>query len=149
MRLKKGIGILIGVVLLALVLGPATYSYVKEKMYYENQLFTIISFAEVTILDKFMEDENYYLEFTIDNEHYIDKYKINDCHRIYQLADKELYEQVDLSRTDDSIGLTIESEVDKNKVSNHEIRNFELDPFLVLSKQEYSKYIEIVDILQR
>lgn len=146
--MKKRTGILVGVVLLAIVLGPITYSYVKEKMYYDNHIVAISTFVEITILDKFIEDEKYYLEFTIDSEHFIDKYKMNEIVRIYSLANKELYEQVDLSRSDDYIGLTIRSEVDKNIVSDEEIRSFELDPFLILSKQEFSKHIEIVDVHQ-
>ena len=52
---------------------------------------------------------------------------MDDNVRIYSLANKELYEQVDMNRSDDYIGLTIRSEVDKNIVSNEEIRGFEQD----------------------
>ncbi|MDQ0257716.1 hypothetical protein J2S74_005178 [Evansella vedderi] len=147
--MKKRIGILIGIVFLALFILPTTYSYIKERVYYKNHIVAITTFTEVTILDKIIEDDKFYLEFTFDSEHYIDKYKLEDNVRIYQLSSKELYEQVDLSRSDDYIGLTIESEIDKNKVSNQEINDFQSDPFLILSKQEYSNFITIVNIHQR
>lgn len=115
-RLNKKLAILSGFVLLVLALAPTTYSYVKEKIYYKNHFVAITTFAEITVLDKFIEDEKYYLKFTVDNEYYIDKLKMVDNVRIYQFENKALYDQVDINRSDEYIGLTIKSEIEKKSV---------------------------------
>lgn len=100
----------------------------------------------MTILDKYAENGQYFLQFRIDSGYYIDKYNIKDNIRTYKLADHALFDQIDQNRAEDYAGITIEAMIDRRNISQEEARGIESDPFSIISRQEYSQYITVVNL---
>ena len=143
--MKKNI-VFIGLILLIiLVSSPKIYSYFEEKFYFKNHIVTAFSLS-VIVLDKHEKDDNYYVTFSLDNQDHIDKYNIKEKEWVYKLSNKELFDKIDLEHLEKYAGFTVESIVDTRNISQEEENNFRSDPFLIMSKQEYSKYIRVVAI---
>lgn len=145
---KKRIFIFTGIALVIIIglLSPKIYNYMDNKLYYSNHIVTYVSLAEFTVLDKYTEEDSYFLKISLDSEYFIEKYKIKDKVRTYKVDSKELYDKVNLSRSEDLLGLQIESVIPTDDILKEEIRTFRRDPIRVISKPEYSKFIKIIDV---
>ncbi|MNI05034.1 hypothetical protein D3C73_579780 [compost metagenome] len=143
-KMRKRLMIVGSILLIMLVFTPKMYAYLEEVSYNKNYLTIITAFSEITVLDTYTEGDDYYLKFSYDSQMSIDKYKIKDNIRTYKLADKDLYDKIDLKL--DYAGLVIETILPRKSIPEDELRKFELDPLLILSNQAYSKYIKVINL---
>ncbi|MET3683440.1 hypothetical protein ABID56_001535 [Alkalibacillus flavidus] len=115
-----------------------------------NQTFTAnISIADLTINDKFTENNQYYIDLTFENEFYVSRYNIENNKRVYRLSNKEIYEKIDLDSNDNYGGMTLKVMIHPNDINKEELQNIQQEPQLIFSKKKYSKYVEVIDILSK
>lgn len=140
--------IIISTVLLVFVfISPKIYKTIEEGLYFKNHIVSYIAFADISITDKFTKDNEYFIELNIESEHYIKKYKIQDnTLRTYKLSNEELYNQIQFDRNIDYAGITFKSVIDTRDITLDEAEKLKEDPLLIISRQEYSKYIEVINI---
>ncbi|MFI2856052.1 hypothetical protein ACH6EH_02805 [Paenibacillus sp. JSM ZJ436] len=62
------------------------------------------------------------------------------------MSGKELYDQIQLDEKTDYAGVTLKSVVHIRELASDEAERLRMDPFLIISDQKYSKYVEIINL---
>ncbi|QCT01219.1 hypothetical protein E6C60_0496 [Paenibacillus algicola] len=138
--------VLLAVILLAVAASPKLYALYQERIHFNKPLVSIIAFADLSIKGKFAREEKYYLEVEIERGYYTKAYDIDDPVRTYALSGKELYDQIQLDEKTDYAGVTLKSVVHIRELASDEAERLRMDPFLIISDQKYSKYVEIINL---
>ncbi|WP_068615804.1 hypothetical protein [Paenibacillus tuaregi] len=145
--MKRSYVILMSIILLLLIIfTPIIVSSVQEKQYYKNNIVSYTGFADITILEKYVEKDKNYLKLTLDSKYYIDRYNIKDNVRVFEVPSKELFDSINPNKPKNYIGITIQATVSKNDILEEEFNWLKSDPFAIIAKEEYSKYIKVVGI---
>lgn len=146
MKARKFI-IISSILLVFVLISPKIYKTIEEGVYFKNHIVSYIAFADISITNKFTKGNEFFIELNIESEHYIKKYKIKDnTLRTYNLSSEKLYNQIHLDRNIDYAGITFKSVIDTRDMTQDEAEKFKEDPLLIISNQEYSKYIEVINI---
>ncbi|KKO54008.1 hypothetical protein [Paenibacillus sp. DMB20] len=93
-----------------------------------------------------MKKKKNYIKLTLDSEYYIDRYNIKDNVRVYEVPNKELFDSIDPNKSKDYIGITIQATVSMNDIIEEEFNWLRSDPFAIIAKEEYSKFIKVVSV---
>lgn len=145
---KKG-AIITGVIVIIVIalLSPKIYQGMQERAYLRNHVFSYFSLAEFTLLDKYADGDTYYLELSIDG-YYASYFNMEDNNiRVYSLGDnEELFDSIDVNNSENYTGIAVQSKVAYDRISEEEAEDLREDPLIILSKEEYSEFIEILRV---
>lgn len=131
----------IGFIIIIILLIVPSYHYIKKKIYFNNNIVVTIPLSNFNIIDTYTEDNINYITLTLEDEILLEKYQIKDNVRIYKTLSSDVYNEI--NTTIDYPGIILEAIVDTKSISKNEAMLIRTDPFFILSKQKYSKWITI------